>query len=80
MNKEVFRKIETFKDIEFEKERLSLQIQLSEERINNNFNSLTNKLTLGSITSQIKESAIGNFYKVFRVAYYFFSRRRKNNK
>ena len=79
MNKEIFRKIETFKDLELEKERLNLQIQLAEERINNNFNSLTNKLTLGSITSQIKESAIGSIYKAFRVAYYFFSRKRKNN-
>ena len=37
MSKKEFKNIESFKEIEFEKERLRLQIQLAEEKINNNF-------------------------------------------
>ena len=79
MNKEQFRNFETFKDIEFEKERLSLQIQLAEEKINNNFNSLTEKLTFSSIVSEIKGSSLGMIYKAFRFGYRLFTRNKKTN-
>ena len=77
MNKEQLKKIESFKDIEFEKERLRLQIELSEERINNSLHSLTEKLTLDSIVNDIKESAIGRAYSIFKYVYAFFTRNKE---
>ena len=74
MTKEKFRNIESFKDIDSEKERLNLQIQLAEEKIYNDFTNLSNKLTFASIASQIKESALGTIYQAFRMGYNLFFR------
>ena len=77
MKKDRFRKIESLNDIESEKQRLKLQIELAEEKINYNFRSLTERLTLSSISSNIKESALGTVYKVFGFGYNLFTGRKK---
>jgi hypothetical protein len=80
MNKDRLRKIESFKDIEFEKKRLKYIINLTEEKIDNNFNALSNKLNINYFTSRIKEGFLGKTYefiKLFRIGYDYFANKNK---
>ncbi len=80
MKTDKFRKIESFKDIEIEKERLQFQISLSEERINDHFNSLAGKFTFEHLSAKIADSFLGSAYeflKFFRWGYKIFSNKNR---
>jgi hypothetical protein len=82
MKTDKFRKIESFKDIEIEKEKLQFQISLAEERISNHFDALANKFSFQNITSKITDGFLGKAYeivKLFKWGYNKFSHHKEED-